>query len=144
MSVANIEVVRNAYAAFTKGDRHALGEHFAEEIEWETPHSLPRGGGVSGRDAVMENFAQLPQGVTGANPRRAGRARSECRVGRRVIGLGGLLLALMVVVCAPALAAVNETPLSGPHVFGWGFDAPEGVASDGTHVLGRQQRRRRR
>ena len=33
-----------------------------------------------------------------------------------------------------ARAAVTETPLPGPHVFGWGYDAPDGVSSDGTHV----------
>jgi DNA-binding beta-propeller fold protein YncE len=53
---------------------------------------------------------------------------------RRVIGVVGLLTALILVACAPASGAVSETPLSGPHVFGWGFRYPEAVASDGTHV----------
>lgn len=53
---------------------------------------------------------------------------------RRVSGVVGLLTTLILVACAPASGAVSETPLSGPHVFGWGFRYPEAVASDGTNV----------
>jgi ketosteroid isomerase-like protein len=41
MSADNVEVVRAAYRAFMKGDLQGLGEYFAEQIEWETPDSLP-------------------------------------------------------------------------------------------------------
>jgi ketosteroid isomerase-like protein len=61
MSAENVEVVRAAYGAFMKGDLQGLGEHFADEVEWETPDSLPLGGVVRGRDAVLGNFAQIPQ-----------------------------------------------------------------------------------
>jgi ketosteroid isomerase-like protein len=61
MSADNVEVVRVAYRAFMKGDLQGLGEHFAEQIEWETPDSLPLGGTVRGRDSVLANFAQIPQ-----------------------------------------------------------------------------------
>jgi ketosteroid isomerase-like protein len=61
MSDDNVEVVRVAYRAFMKGDLQGLGEHFAEQIEWETPDSLPLGGVVRGRDSVLANFAQIPQ-----------------------------------------------------------------------------------
>ena len=44
------------------------------------------------------------------------------------------MVALILIACAPASAAVSESPLSGPHVFGWGFAYPYAVASDGTHV----------
>jgi uncharacterized protein len=61
MSADNVEVVRAAYRAFMKGDLQGLGEYFAEQIEWETPDSLPLGGAVRGRDSVLANFAQIPQ-----------------------------------------------------------------------------------
>lgn len=60
MSVDNVETVRTAYEAFRRGDLGAVAEHFAEDVEWETPESLPLGGLVRGRDAVIGNFAQLP------------------------------------------------------------------------------------
>jgi uncharacterized protein len=61
MSADNVEVVRAAYHAFMKGDLQGLGEHFAEQVEWETPDSLPLGGVVRGRESVLANFAQIPQ-----------------------------------------------------------------------------------
>jgi ketosteroid isomerase-like protein len=61
MSTENVEVVRAAYRAFSTGDLKGLGEHFADNIEWETPESLPLGGVTRGRDAVLSNFAQISQ-----------------------------------------------------------------------------------
>lgn len=61
MSLENVELVRDAYGAFMRGDLHALGEYFADEAEWETPDSLPLGGLTQGRDAILENFARIPQ-----------------------------------------------------------------------------------
>lgn len=61
MSVENVEIVRTAYDTFQKGDLEALSQHFAEDAEWETPDSLPLGGIVRGRGAIMGNFAQIPQ-----------------------------------------------------------------------------------
>jgi ketosteroid isomerase-like protein len=61
MSVENVEVVRTAYDAFGSGDLEGLGKHFAEDAEWETPDSLPLGGVVHGRGAILGNFAQIPQ-----------------------------------------------------------------------------------
>jgi uncharacterized protein len=60
MSVENVATVRTAYEAFRRGDLGAVAEHFAEDAEWETPESLPLGGLVSGRDAIIENFSQIP------------------------------------------------------------------------------------
>jgi uncharacterized protein len=60
MSAENVETVRTAYEAFGRGDLGAVAEHFAEDVEWETSDSLPLGGLVSGRDAVIGNFAQIP------------------------------------------------------------------------------------
>jgi ketosteroid isomerase-like protein len=60
MSAENVETVRTAYEAFMRGDLGGVAEHFAEDVEWESPDSVPIGGLVSGRDAVIENFAQIP------------------------------------------------------------------------------------
>jgi uncharacterized protein len=60
MSAENVATVRTAYEAFRRGDLGAVAEHFAEDAEWETPESLPLGGLVSGRDAIIENFSQIP------------------------------------------------------------------------------------
>lgn len=61
MSAENIEIVRAAYEAFDKGDLNHIGERFAEEVEWETPASLPLGGIARGRDAVLGRIALLLQ-----------------------------------------------------------------------------------
>ena len=54
---------------------------------------------------------------------------------RRAIG-GAIVCAFLGMLFqsgAVAPAAALDA-LSGPHVFGWGFEAPEGISSDGTHV----------
>jgi uncharacterized protein len=61
MSVENVEVVRTAYEAFRSGDLEGVGKYFAEDVEWESPDTLPTGGVVRGRDAVLGNFAELPK-----------------------------------------------------------------------------------
>jgi uncharacterized protein len=61
MASDNVQTTRNAYAAFMAGDLRGLGEYFADDIEWITPDSLPLGGSTQGRDAVLANFAAIPQ-----------------------------------------------------------------------------------
>jgi len=60
MSAENVEAVRAAYEAFMRGDLGAVADTFADDVEWETPESLPLGGLVRGREAVIGNFAQIP------------------------------------------------------------------------------------
>ncbi len=60
MSADNVQLVHSAYDAFRRGDLGAVAEAFADDVEWETPDSLPNGGLVSGRDAVIQNFSELP------------------------------------------------------------------------------------
>jgi uncharacterized protein len=60
VSAENVETVRAAYEAFGRGDLETVAGHFAQDVEWETPDSVPLGGLVKGRDAVIGNFAQLP------------------------------------------------------------------------------------
>jgi len=57
--MGNADAAKNAYEAFSKGDLDTLKEGFAEDAEWQTSDELPLGGTTRGRDAIMENFAQL-------------------------------------------------------------------------------------
>jgi hypothetical protein len=58
--MSNIDTARSAYEAFGRGDLAALQEDFAEDAVWVTSDELPLGGVVEGRDAIMGNFAQIP------------------------------------------------------------------------------------
>lgn len=61
MSVENVEVVRAGYQAFRSGDLEGVGKVFADDVEWESPDSLPNGGVHRGRDAVLGSFAEIPK-----------------------------------------------------------------------------------
>lgn len=58
--MSNVDTARAAYDAFNSGDMDALREMFNEDAEWVTSDELPTGGTADGRDAIMDNFAQLP------------------------------------------------------------------------------------
>ena len=58
--MSNIDTARSAYDAFGRGDLETLGDQFAEDAVWVTSDELPLGGEVKGRDAIMGNFAQIP------------------------------------------------------------------------------------
>jgi len=58
--MSNIDTARTAYEAFGRGDLEALQKDFAEDAVWVTSDELPLGGETSGRDAIMANFAQIP------------------------------------------------------------------------------------
>jgi len=58
--MGNAEAAKNAYESFSQGDLETLKEGFAEDAEWQTSDELPLGGVTRGRDAIMENFAQIP------------------------------------------------------------------------------------
>jgi hypothetical protein len=59
MSAENVEVVRAGYEAFRSGDLEGVGKVFADDVEWESPDSLPAGGIHRGREAVLASFAEL-------------------------------------------------------------------------------------
>jgi uncharacterized protein len=61
MSAENVEVVRAGYQAFRSGDLEGVGKVFADDVEWESPDSLPIGGIYRGRDAVLASFAEIPK-----------------------------------------------------------------------------------
>jgi len=58
--MSNVDTARFAYDAFGSGDMAALQDSFAEDAVWVTSDELPLGGEVRGRDAIMGNFAQIP------------------------------------------------------------------------------------
>ena len=58
--MSNVDTARSAYDAFGRGDLGALQEQFAEDAVWVTSDELPLGGETRGRDAIMGNFAQIP------------------------------------------------------------------------------------
>lgn len=58
--MSNVDTARAAYEAFNSGDLAALNDSFADNAVWVTSDELPLGGVVEGREAIMENFAQIP------------------------------------------------------------------------------------
>ena len=58
--MSNVDTARSAYEAFGRGDLEALSDDFAEDAVWVTSDELPLGGETRGRDAILANFAQIP------------------------------------------------------------------------------------
>jgi uncharacterized protein len=58
--MSNVDTARAAYDAFSSGDMDALRGMFSEDAVWVTSDELPLGGTTTGRDAIIENFAQIP------------------------------------------------------------------------------------
>ena len=58
--MSNFDTARSAYEAFGRGDMEALSETLSEDSVWLTSDELPLGGETQGRDAIMGNFAQIP------------------------------------------------------------------------------------
>lgn len=58
--MSNVDSARAAYEAFGRGDMEALSQNFAEDAVWLTSDELPLGGETRGRDAILANFAQIP------------------------------------------------------------------------------------
>jgi uncharacterized protein len=60
MSQQNVQLAQQGYSAFGRGDLDAVGQTFADDVEWWTSDELPQGGEVKGRDDVIGNFARIP------------------------------------------------------------------------------------
>lgn len=58
--MSNVDTARSAYEAFGRGDLAALQDDFAEDAVWYTSDELPLGGETRGREAIIANFAQIP------------------------------------------------------------------------------------
>ncbi|MGH2976399.1 MAG: nuclear transport factor 2 family protein [Solirubrobacterales bacterium] len=58
--MSNVDTARSAYEAFGRGDLAALKEMLAEDGTWYTSDELPLGGETQGADAIIGDFAQIP------------------------------------------------------------------------------------
>jgi ketosteroid isomerase-like protein len=59
ISAENVQILRDGYAAFARQDVPAVMAAFDENIEWNTPDSLPFGGTHRGHEGVGEFFGHL-------------------------------------------------------------------------------------
>jgi ketosteroid isomerase-like protein len=59
MSSENVDVVKQGFEAFGRGDLDAVAETFDEQVEWWTSEEIPNGGTIKGRDAVIQSFAAI-------------------------------------------------------------------------------------
>lgn len=59
--MSNVDSAKAAYEAFSSGDMETLRGFYADGAEWWTSDETPLGGLVSGADAIIQNFTQLPQ-----------------------------------------------------------------------------------
>lgn len=63
----NVAAVRSVYAAFTRGDIHAVLEGLTDDVEWILPGpagTLPFAGVRRGRAQVLQFFAVLAETLT--------------------------------------------------------------------------------
>ena len=58
--MSNVDIARSAYEAFGRGDLEALKGMLSEDGTWYTSEELPLGGETQGRDAIIGDFAQIP------------------------------------------------------------------------------------
>jgi ketosteroid isomerase-like protein len=58
--MSNVDTARSAYEAFGRGDLEALKAMLSEDSTWYTSEELPLGGETQGRDAIVGDFAQIP------------------------------------------------------------------------------------
>jgi uncharacterized protein len=58
--MSNVDAAKSAYEAFNRGDLETVAKGFAEDCEWLTSEELPLGGLTKGRDAIIDNFQQIP------------------------------------------------------------------------------------
>src|SRR5262249_25426556 len=61
----NIQILKDAYAAFTRGDIAAVMKTFASDIDWHTPgpKEAPYAGRREGNGEVQRFFAQVGENV---------------------------------------------------------------------------------
>ena len=66
MSEQNVEIVKDVYGAFGRGDVPAVLGAFADDIEWFEAEGMPYGGLHRGPDAVAQNvFGPITEDVEG-------------------------------------------------------------------------------
>jgi uncharacterized protein len=55
----NVDLLRDGYDAFAKGDMDTVRDFFAEDIVWHVPGNNPLSGDYEGHDAVFGFFGKL-------------------------------------------------------------------------------------
>jgi uncharacterized protein len=63
---ANVDRIKDGYAAFAKGDFAVLNELFAEDLLWHNPGRNQLAGDYRGRDAVYGLFGRLMEITEGS------------------------------------------------------------------------------
>jgi ketosteroid isomerase-like protein len=58
--MSNIDTARSAYEAFGRGDLATLKEMLSDDGTWYTSDELPLGGETQGSEAIIGEFAQIP------------------------------------------------------------------------------------
>jgi ketosteroid isomerase-like protein len=61
LSAQDVQVLRDAYGAFARGDVPAVMAAFHEDITWEVPDTLPFGGTFQGHEGVGRFFGSLAE-----------------------------------------------------------------------------------
>jgi ketosteroid isomerase-like protein len=59
MSAEDVQTLRDGYSAFARQDLPAVLAAFDDDIEWNTPDSLPFGGTRKGHEGVTAFFGEL-------------------------------------------------------------------------------------
>jgi ketosteroid isomerase-like protein len=59
MSKQDVDTIRGGYEAFARQDIPGVMEAFADDIEWDTPDSIPAGGVFHGKEEVGRFFQEL-------------------------------------------------------------------------------------
>jgi ketosteroid isomerase-like protein len=93
MAMDNVELLRNTYEAFGRGDVPTVMSVFAEDIEWNAPEVLPHGGKARGLEEVGAFFGRLASTWEGLNLEFDALFGSEehvCAVGRAEGSLNGV------------------------------------------------------
>lgn len=62
----NVELVREGYEAFARGDMDWMREHLAQDIVWHVPGNNPLSGDHTGLDQVLGMFGKLME-LTGGS-----------------------------------------------------------------------------
>src|ERR1700682_3161695 len=81
---ANVQIIQEAYAAFTRGDIPSLLESLSEDVEWIEPPVEPLGGPYRGR----ESFAKFFERVNELSDFASFEPREYVAQGDRVVALG--------------------------------------------------------
>jgi ketosteroid isomerase-like protein len=60
MSQQDVETIKTAYEAFGRGDLEGAAQGFTDDVEWWSSPEVPEGGTITGKDAVIESWSNIP------------------------------------------------------------------------------------